>query len=166
VETDRPIQIVLFGLAALLAGAIAVSNLPTHILYNPSPSIPRGFYLRTDNTLEVGAIVTVRANDVAPAYARMRDFTDPTDRFIKRVAAVYGDQVCAHDQRMNINDGEPIRRAERDAAGHELPQWTGCRTLQNEVLLLGDTPDSFDGRYYGPISVDDIEGVWTPIWVW
>jgi type IV secretory pathway protease TraF len=30
----------------------------------------------------------------------------------------------------------------------------------NEVLLLGDTADSFDGRYWGPVSVDLIEGVW------
>jgi conjugative transfer signal peptidase TraF len=166
VETDRRIQIVFFGLAALLAGAITVAQLPNQILYNPSPSIPRGFYLRTNNTVEIGAIVTVRAIDAAPAYARERDFTDPTDRFIKRVAAVDRDEVCTDGPRMTINDGEPFRRAERDSEGRELPRWSGCRALQNEVLLLGDTPDSFDGRYWGPISVDDIEGVWKPIWVW
>lgn len=39
--------------------------------------------------------------------------------------------------------------------------WRGCRVLaEGEVLLLGDTADSFDGRYWGPVRVELIEGVW------
>ncbi|MBY0565718.1 MAG: S26 family signal peptidase [Hyphomonadaceae bacterium] len=48
-------------------------------------------------------------------------------------------------------------------SGVTLPTWTGCRTLRDEVFLLGDTPDSFDGRYWGPTSVELIEGAWRAI---
>jgi type IV secretory pathway protease TraF len=45
--------------------------------------------------------------------------------------------------------------------GHERQTWVGCRRLlSGEVLLLGDTSDSFDGRYWGPTPVTLIEGVW------
>jgi type IV secretory pathway protease TraF len=45
-----------------------------------------------------------------------------------------------------------------------LPAWSGCVTLDRDhVLLLGDTPDSFDGRYWGPTPIERIEGVWRPM---
>lgn len=33
----------------------------------------------------------------------------------------------------------------------------------DEVFLMGDTPDSFDSRYFGPVNTADIEGVWRPV---
>jgi len=49
----------------------------------------------------------------------------------------------------------------RDSASRALPTWSGCVTLDEaHVFLLGETPYSFDGRYWGPTSIDRIEGVW------
>ena len=48
--------------------------------------------------------------------------------------------------------------------GRALPSWSGCATLSgDQILLQGDTADSFDGRYWGPISRRLIEGVWRPL---
>ena len=48
-----------------------------------------------------------------------------------------------------------------------LPIWRGCRPLaENEVFLLGDTPTSLDSRYFGPVSVARIEGVYREILTW
>lgn len=181
--------------AATLAAATAAAPRDL-ILYNPSPSVPQGLYVRTDAPVRIGAFVTVRARDVAPGEARRRGFEDASDRFIKRVAAGAGARVCGDGQRVVISgddivvigadgdqqhaaadDGGDVggddddRRHRRAAAVAVLPDaddgrvhpsgWRGCRDLADgEVLLLGDTDDSFDGRYWGPVSVDLIEGVW------
>ncbi|KAF0177874.1 MAG: putative conjugal transfer protein [Caulobacteraceae bacterium] len=147
--------------------AFAFSSwLPAHdaLLYNHSSSVPAGLYQRSNDAIELGALVTVRAAEVAPAYAAARDFTDAGDRFIKRIAAVGGDEICAAGVLVTINGGVAAERQTHDAVGRALPTWTGCRVLgADEVLLLGDTSDSFDGRYWGPTSKRLIEGVWQPI---
>ena len=69
-------------------------------------------------------------------------------------------------------DGETIRINARTVAHRAVARSPrartaalgGCRTLSgNEVFLMGDTPDSFDSRYFGPVSADDIEGVWRQV---
>lgn len=131
------------------------------VLFNHSPSVPVGFYVRESGDPERGMFVTVRARDVAPTEAAAHDYEDEGDRFIKRLAAVAGQHVCS-DGRMLSVDGVPVATVQ-DHAG--VPEgWVGCRTLiSSEILLLGDSADSFDGRYWGPIRVDLIEGVWRPL---
>lgn len=194
---ERPGYVLLLAggvAAALLAAALAAPR--DVLLYNHSPSVPEGIYVRTDAPVTVGAFVTVRARDVAPEEARRRGFEDASDRFIKRVAAGAGARVCGDGRRLVVSgadivvtgaddeqhvvadDGDDDRGGgagggdRRRAAirvlhpvGHGNDQavvgWRGCRVLaEGEVLLLGDTADSFDGRYWGPVSVQLIEGVW------
>lgn len=133
------------------------------ILWNGSSSVPRGLYVRMSGPPALGAFVTVRARDVSPGYAAIRGFTDAGDRFIKRVAAVPGDTVCADGSSVTIDRAGLIERADRDSAGRQLPRWMGCRRLKTEVFLLGDNSDSFDGRYWGPTPLAKIEGVWRPL---
>ena len=152
----------------LVAGVLAIVILCIRVgtdlvVFNDSTSIPRGFYARSDAAPRRGAIVTVRAVDVAPDYALMRDFADLGDRFIKRVAGADGDVVCAEGALVTINGERAAERVARDSAGRALPTWSGCRRLRNEVFLLGDTPDSFDGRYWGPTPMAFIEGTWRPL---
>ncbi len=149
---------------AIALCVISVFDARDVLLYNPSHSIPEGFYGRTSGPPTVGAIVTVRAIDVSPSYAELRDFNDPGDRFIKRVVAARGQVICGKGGEIAIDGISVVHRLERDAAGRELPRWEGCRVLgQGEFLLLGDTADSFDGRYWGPVSAQAIEGVWRPL---
>lgn len=127
------------------------------VLYNPSSSMPRGFYLRISGAVGKGDIVTVRALAVAPHAAHDRRFTDESDRFLKYVAAADGDSVCVRSDALSVNGAIA---AFRDARGVEtaVEAWTGCRILHGEVLLLGRSADSFDGRYWGPTRIEDIEG--------
>jgi conjugative transfer signal peptidase TraF len=142
--------------------AAATTRLEPALIYNPSNSVPSGFYVRTHDPLRPGAIVTVHAAAVAPDYAAARDYADRTDRFLKRIAATAGQVVCAEGASISIDGVDVAERIEFDSTGRALPSWDGgCRTLTTgEVLLLGDTADSFDGRYWGPISADLIQGVW------
>lgn len=194
----RPRSLLLLagGLAAALAAA-ALAAPRDLVLYNHSPSVPEGLYVRTNAPIAVGAFVTVRARDVAPEEAHRRGFEDASDRFIKRVAAAAGARVCGDGQRLVVSGDDIVvigadDQQQHDAAagddrgtdggnadgggpaglvrvlhpvgdGDDDPVvgWRGCRVLaEGEVLLLGDTADSFDGRYWGPVRVDLIEGVW------
>ena len=151
-------------LAAVTAIAAAtMPHAPDLVLYNHSPSIPVGLYARMkpQRNLDIGTIVTVRARDVAPQIAADRHFDRPSNRFIKHVAARAGDRVCAKDDAVTINDGSPIFRSRMS---QHYPVWNGCRNLRrDEILLLGDRADSFDGRYWGPVPAHLIEGVWRPL---
>lgn len=188
-ERHRSVLLLTGGMAAALAAA-ALAAPRDLLLYNHSPSVPEGLYVRTSAPVTVGAFVTVRGRDVAPDEARQRQFEDDSDRFIKRVAAAAGARVCGDGQRLTISGDDIVvvgadeqqqiatarevahdghRRAaavrilpDDHGGNHRSPVgWRGCRVLANgEVLLLGDTADSFDGRYWGPVSVDLIEGVW------
>lgn len=69
--------------------------------------------------------------------------------------------MCASNAEITLNGARVAERQARDSVGRPLPTWEGCRTLEaSEVFLLGDTLDSFDGRYWGPTPVERIEGVW------
>jgi conjugative transfer signal peptidase TraF len=149
------------GAAAIALLGVASVNARDWLLYNHTPSVPTGWYVRSTDEIARGALVTVRAQDVAPDYAAARNFTDAGDRFIKRIAANDGDSVCAEGETIRINDRTVAHRALHDSQGRALPHWSGCRTLSaDQVFLMGDTPDSFDSRYFGPVSAADIEGVW------
>ena len=150
------------ALFALVGATIAAANLQPILIYNPSESVPPGFYRRVGVAPRTGAFVTVRAVDVAPEYATARNYADPTDRFLKRIAAMQGQTVCAAGGMVTIDGAHVVGRAQHDLVGRALPTWRGCRVLTGgEVFLLGDTDDSFDGRYWGPTSISHIEGVWT-----
>jgi conjugative transfer signal peptidase TraF len=146
------------GAIALLAAAEL--NRRDVVLFNASPSVPTGLYVRSDAPLREGAFVTVRAADVARDYAALRHFTDTGDRFIKRVAARAGARVCGDGDSVSVG-AETLMRATHDSAGRALPTWEGCHVLHaGEMFLMGETPDSFDSRYFGIVREDAIEGVW------
>lgn len=149
----------------LACGAIGLAAIGAHarpaIIYNPSNSVPTGFYARLNDAPQRGDFVTVAAASVAPKYAALRGYADATDHFLKRVAAAQGQVVCAEGATISVDGVRVASRSERDRVGRLLPTWRGCHTLAaDEVFLLGDTDDSFDGRYWGPTPMLNIEGVW------
>lgn len=69
---------------------------------------------------------------------------------VKRVAALEGDEVCRRAFSVYINGQATAQARASDSAGRTLPNWQGCRRLgPGDVLLLGDHPQSVDGRYFG-----------------
>lgn len=149
-------------LAGVLAGiGLAVLQPQDLVLYNPSPSIAPGFYIRGDRPLERGVVVTIPAHVSRLGYVRKGHVKAAGDRFLKRVAAMEGDRVCSDRGLIMINDAKAAKVFETDPAGIALPSWSGCVTLKGtEVFLLGDHEGSFDGRYWGVTSITDIEGTW------
>ncbi|MBK8198171.1 MAG: S26 family signal peptidase [Acidobacteria bacterium] len=148
--------------ASMIAGLGFAAARPQELfLYNPSDSIPKGFYIRDRSELVRGSVVSIGSIHAAPDYAAKRDFVDAGDRFLKRIAGMDGDTVCAEGRAISLNGAPIAERADVDAAGDPLPSWNGCVTLgQGQVFLLGDHPASFDGRYWGVSARADLGGPW------
>jgi type IV secretory pathway protease TraF len=47
-----------------------------------------------------------------------------------------------------------------------LTQRYPYRVPAGSVLLVNPHPDSFDGRYFGPIPREAVRGVYRPLWTW
>jgi type IV secretory pathway protease TraF len=54
----------------------------------------------------------------------------------------------------------------RDHLRRLLPVWQGCRLISvGEVFLMNrQSPDSLDGRYFGPLPTTTIVGRAEPLW--
>lgn len=142
--------------AAFLAAPRAA---PPLVLSNASPSVPTGLYLRRQRTPARGDIVAVRPPQAARSYLAALGY--PREALLlKRIAAEPGEVVCAEGDTVTVA-GRPLPRRARDRGARPLPRWSGCRTLGGgERLLLGDTPASFDGRYFGPVGETHLVGVY------
>jgi type IV secretory pathway protease TraF len=87
--------------------------------------------------------------------------------FALQIAAVAGDTVCAVHRAVTIDGRHVANQLAADRLGRPLPDWSGCGTLQpgQIFLLMEEVPDSFDGRYFGPIPVSAVIGRLVPLWL-
>ncbi|QTC92791.1 S26 family signal peptidase [Brevundimonas goettingensis] len=155
------VPVVLLGCLALIAG-----ETPALALVNESPSLPRGLYVRQPGAaLERGAIVAIPQPAMARAY--LADLGMPAEvLLIKRVAAIGGDRVCRDGARLTVSQ-RVAAVLEADRRGRRLPSWSGCRRLKpDELFVLGDTPSSFDSRYFGPVSAGQVTGIFRETVTW
>lgn len=153
--------------AALVAGASGACSQaqPAPWLVNETPSVPRGLYRLTPARAGPGDIVSVRPPAAARAYLAALG-APPDARLLKRVSAQAGETVCRRGQRLSWPGGAAIALA-KDRAGRVLPRWSGCRGLGPDgLLVVGDTPLSFDSRYFGPVTTAQIDGVYEEVWRW
>ena len=158
----------------LLAGVVAVAALSTlavpvsrYAVWNMTASVPTGLYaIRGRASLHVGERVAI---DPPPEMRRLlatRGYLPTGVPLIKRIAAVSGQRVCRFGHGVTI-DGEFAGAARaRDRLGRPLPAWFGCRKLRSgELFVLNPAaPDSFDGRYFGPLKLGTVIGRATPVW--
>src|SRR3954469_13019948 len=107
----------LLAVAVLAIGMLAgrVVSAPLLVVYNPSPSMPMGWYLRVPLEPAVGRIVVIDPPMGAIAAGWRADV-----RLIKPVAAVGGDRVCREGIALKINL--------EFVAGATV--WSGCRWLE------------------------------------
>ncbi|MFT0850313.1 S26 family signal peptidase [Achromobacter sp. F4_2707] len=159
---------------ASLAALFAPAWLPAEpartlrLIYNASDSAPRGFYVvRKTQPMHDDWVITRLPPDAA-ALAAERQYLPTNVPLLKRVAAMYGEHVCARNGRVTINGQDIARALGRDSLGRALIPWHGCRLLtEDEFFLLSDHHESsFDSRYFGPVSRMALLGVAVPIWVW
>lgn len=152
-----------FGVCGI--GLSVAAAPPRLLLWNASASVPVGLYLvEPRGEIARGSLAVARLPLAVRSLSDRRGYVPARVPIIKRVAALPGDYVCARGAVLLVG-GRAVDRQRRDSVGRRLPWWDGCGRLARGVLLLGEHPESFDGRYFGPVSSDLILGKATPLWL-
>lgn len=147
--------------------ATALSDHPPRILWNASASLPIGMHaLAPPGPLALGDLVAVTLPPEHAEWVAERGYLGRSALLLKRVAALPGAEVCRNGSEVLI-DGTAVATAlEADSNGRPMPVWQGCAVLAEHqlFLLLAETPDSLDGRYFGPTDATSIVARARPIW--
>jgi len=129
---------------------------------NTSPSMPSGVYWITrDAPMERGSVVLFAPPDGVRALIYGRGWLPAGMPLLKSVGGLAGDTYCVCDDRFVV-DGDDVGPVfPRDSQGLPVPQLVGCRRVgADEFLPVASALDrSFDGRYFGAVSVRNVLGV-------
>ncbi|MNF42881.1 Peptidase S26 [compost metagenome] len=157
------------AVVSLLALAwTALGTVSPRLVYNASDSVPAGWYrIAPAGPVAAGDLVLVRLPADATALAAQRGYLPWSVPLLKTVAAVAPQQVCVLGAQVLIDGRLVARQLRRDRQARALPAWRACRRLVGDELFLLSTtnPESFDSRYFGPVSSDAVIGRAQPLWL-
>lgn len=158
------IGLALIGLATTLDFVIRPAP---RLIWNASASAPIGLWtIDPYARFRAGDMVLAHTPESVRSLAAARHYLPANVPLLKRLAARDGDDVCALGYEIFVNGVKVADRRTADRQGRPLPWWSGCELLRDgRVLLLMDAPDSFDGRYFGPIDEDALIGKAVPLWL-
>ena len=150
----------------VLALAVAsLVSLPKKLIYNASASAPIGLYWLDKWPVRRGDYVLVRVPDRVRNLVKERGYLPPDVPLLKRVVGLNGDRICRQGEQIFVNERLVATAKRHDGQGRDMPAWHGCHILTEQtIFLLQDHPQSFDGRYFGPVDRRLIIGQATRLW--
>jgi conjugative transfer signal peptidase TraF len=122
--------------------------------------------MKPTDALQLGELVVVRPPEAVASFLAARGYLARGVPLLKRVRALPGQTVCRTGRAITV-DGMTFGDAlDCDQRGRVLPNWQGCSIVaDSEVFLMNwQSPNSFDGRYFGPLPASAIVGVAVPLW--
>lgn len=125
------------------------------VLYNKTDSAPIGWYVvEGKRPLQCGDLVAAFAPQTARNFASARGYLPDHVPLIKTVWATGGEQICHDGHRVRVPNRPDISVLGQDGLGRALPVISGCYHLDaDEVFLVStQTANSWDSRYFGPVS--------------
>jgi conjugative transfer signal peptidase TraF len=156
----------LFGMS-MIAFSSAAHPMP-RLLWNASASVPVGLYaIHPAGRLMANELLVVKPQAALAQFMSARRYLALGVPLVKHVAALPGQIVCRSGRTITVDGIVEAEALDRDTRGRKLPVRQGCRTVQlGEVFLMNaGVPDSFDGRYFGPVPDSTIIGSATPLWL-
>ena len=154
----------------VVAGGVLLTLLTTQptapaLVWNASTSVPLGLYRIDPGPVRRGDLALIRLPPDIADLAHRRGYLPKAAYLIKFVLAVAGDQVCRLGDRILVRGVLVARALHRDRSGRRMLVWHGCRRLTSgEIFVLARHPQSFDSRYFGPVSVSAIVGRAVLLW--
>lgn len=154
-----------FGVLFLLSMVFTVQS---------TNSVPRGIYWRASKSFSVGDFVEVCPSEQAllqlaldRGYMVEGRCLSGVRPLIKKVVATSGDEVGFLDSGVLVNGrrvpGSTPQR--QDSLGRDLERFRGYQMLgPGDVVLLGTSRLSFDSRYFGPVSREEIVSRMKLVW--
>jgi conjugative transfer signal peptidase TraF len=145
------------------------------VLLNLTGSAPLGLYRRLPRSARVGDAVAACLPSAVAGWARERSYVGTGQRcpagtrpVLKHLAATAGAWVERTPGGLVV-DGVPQPRSralEADREGRPVVVAVSYpyRVGRHEVLLLNPHPDSFDGRYFGPVAAEAVLAAYAPWW--
>jgi type IV secretory pathway protease TraF len=137
----------IFGVIAMLAAACFKPA--RQLVFNPTDSAPRGWYLVTPAAnFQVGDYVVAQIPNEAALLAAARGYLPLTAALLKQVGAVAGARVCACNGGIYVDGLAIARTLDVDSNGRTLASWQQCRMLAADELFLINPSNkaSFDSR--------------------
>lgn len=161
-------RIALSALGCAIAATIAFPPRPL-LVWNASASAPIGLYgVAGPDGIRKGDMVIARLREPYRSLAAERHYLPANVPLVKRVAALAGDRVCAHGSAIFVNGKLVAARNRIDARHRAMPWWNGCIRLGTTqlLLLMSNSPASFDARYFGPSERRNVIGRARALWTW
>jgi conjugative transfer signal peptidase TraF len=166
------LRVLLISVMAPLCAITLLALLGVRI--NTTNSLPQGIYLITRD--EDASLVEFCPSGVFSALSSMRGYRPPglcpdgRAPLLKPIIAHPGDTVVLSDEGLRVNGRLlPNTAPQRiDSAGRPLTAWpSGVYTVTPATIWVASTyhPNSFDSRYFGPISRGLIRHRLRPLWV-
>ena len=155
--------------AGIMFLAATLSERSPRILWNASASLPIGLYaLAPPGSLDLDDLVAVALPPEVAEWVTERGYLAQATLLLKRVAALPGAEVCRVGSVVVIDGNTVATAMETDSHGRPMPAWDGCMVLAEHqlFLLLAETPDSLDGRYFGPTDAASVVAQARPIRTW
>lgn len=148
-----------------------------HIYVNTTPSLPLGLYRIVEEPIHKGAHVafcppqTELFDDaLARGYIGRGNCAGGYSLLLKRVLAMAGDTISIDQAGIAVNGDHLSNSAQlkADANNLPLPQYRLDALLDDaEYLLVSDLHShSFDARYFGLITRNQIQHVVNPVFTW
>lgn len=158
--------------SALAATASIFIDPAKKLIWNASASVPVGLYrivsmdVSEGDRLNVTDLAVVMPPDDLAGFLDERRYLPKGLPLLKRVLALSGTTVCRNGAEITAYGMTYGQARERDGQGRPLPVWQGCRKIaEGEAFFMNwDSPDSFDGRYFGPLPITTVVGRAIPLW--
>ena len=145
------------------------------VVLNVTRSVPIGFWVRDFSGVMRGSFVLVPVEvfkEKIPwypeEYYRQNGFAKKLP-FLKAVAGVCGDVIAIHGEGISVNgDLLPLSLpVSRDRRGTKLEAFPLPIVLkEGEIWLTSEAKGGIDSRYFGPIRMDQIKGVYKKFLTW
>jgi type IV secretory pathway protease TraF len=165
----RAVRPALGSLSLVLVGGGLVGMVcTTHLVYNPSPSAPLGWYWRSapPPTLRHGLLVLLDPPVTVKQEVALINPAVAGYPWIKPIAAVPGDRVCLEPDVVTVN-GVVVGPRPLLHRYPQLPRRLGCTVVPaGSYVALSPSVRAFDSRYVGVLAHDTILGRVHPVWTW